>query len=381
MPWRTFTPSGQEKVAQQGIATVPIGTMVAFGGTAAPSGWLFCDGSNVSRTTYADLFAAIGVTWGPGDGSTTFKLPDLRGRSLLGAGVGAGLTSRVAGATGGEEKHQLLLAETVPHYHDVRSLVSQRPSDGMTGVMHPQALGSLTTGQPGDGYHWGAQSDFSAPLGFPSAQNAYQTWIHSQRATQVTGEIATSHENMHPWAAAHHIIKYQEGFSGQVALFDGSIATAKIADGAVTPVKVAQQPYVVLARAAAQQIPTGNNAAIINWDTEIADPLNMFSTPVDKFTIPRAGVWQISGRAFMSVTGAAGGASTLTGVIMKNGVDAWNVWQEPIYAAVSFVYISSFAQTAVLAANDTIGLRLFQNTGTNYNCTYAEISAVWQGPA
>ncbi|HZY09364.1 MAG TPA: phage tail protein, partial [Ilumatobacteraceae bacterium] len=90
MPWRTFTPSGQEKVAQQGIATVPIGTMVAFGGTAAPSGWLFCDGSNVSRTTYADLFAAIGVTWGPGDGSTTFKLPDLRGRSLLGAGVGSG---------------------------------------------------------------------------------------------------------------------------------------------------------------------------------------------------------------------------------------------------------------------------------------------------
>lgn len=46
----------------------------------APTGWLLCDGTNVSRTTYADLFAVIGTTYGPGDGSTTFNVPDMTGR-------------------------------------------------------------------------------------------------------------------------------------------------------------------------------------------------------------------------------------------------------------------------------------------------------------
>ena len=70
------------------------GIIIAYGGSAAPAGFLLCDGSAVSRTTYADLFAALGTTWGAGDGSTTFNLPDLRGRSALGAGTGSGLTPR-----------------------------------------------------------------------------------------------------------------------------------------------------------------------------------------------------------------------------------------------------------------------------------------------
>lgn len=54
----------------------PVGTIVAFGGTTAPTGWLICDGSAISRTTYADLFAVIGTAYGTGDGSTTFNLPN-----------------------------------------------------------------------------------------------------------------------------------------------------------------------------------------------------------------------------------------------------------------------------------------------------------------
>lgn len=60
------------------------GTIIAFGGASAPAGFLACDGSAISRTTYADLFTAIGTTWGVGDGSTTFNLPDLRGAFLRG---------------------------------------------------------------------------------------------------------------------------------------------------------------------------------------------------------------------------------------------------------------------------------------------------------
>ena len=64
----------------------PAGTISAFGGAAAPDGWLLCDGSAVSRSTYARLFTAISTTWGVGDGATTFNVPDLRGAFLRGTG-------------------------------------------------------------------------------------------------------------------------------------------------------------------------------------------------------------------------------------------------------------------------------------------------------
>lgn len=63
---------------------LPAGMVIAWSGTSAPTGWLLCDGSAVSRTTYSALFAIIGVTHGQGDGSTTFNLPDYRGQFLRG---------------------------------------------------------------------------------------------------------------------------------------------------------------------------------------------------------------------------------------------------------------------------------------------------------
>lgn len=70
------------------VSAVPSGTMAMFAGAAAPSGWLLADGSAISRATFANLFAAIGTTWGAGDGSTTFNLPDMRGRGPIGVGTG-----------------------------------------------------------------------------------------------------------------------------------------------------------------------------------------------------------------------------------------------------------------------------------------------------
>jgi hypothetical protein len=64
--------------------SVPVGTIIAFGGSAIPSGWLICDGSEVSRTAYASLYTAISTSWGIGNNSTTFNLPDLRGNFLRG---------------------------------------------------------------------------------------------------------------------------------------------------------------------------------------------------------------------------------------------------------------------------------------------------------
>lgn len=66
-----------EKLKTVMVVVNPVGVVQAFAGSTTPDGWLLCDGSAVSRTTYADLFAVIGTTYGTGDGSTTFNLPNL----------------------------------------------------------------------------------------------------------------------------------------------------------------------------------------------------------------------------------------------------------------------------------------------------------------
>lgn len=70
--------------ASGATAAIPTGTVSQFAGSNAPSGWLICDGSAISRSTYSTLFGVIATTYGAGDGSTTFNLPDLRGRVLVG---------------------------------------------------------------------------------------------------------------------------------------------------------------------------------------------------------------------------------------------------------------------------------------------------------
>jgi len=76
----------------------PTGTILTFGGSVAPDGWLLCDGSTISRSTYARLFAVLSTTYGTGDGSTTFTLPDFRGVYPRGAGTNG--TANYGGVTG-----------------------------------------------------------------------------------------------------------------------------------------------------------------------------------------------------------------------------------------------------------------------------------------
>jgi microcystin-dependent protein len=95
-----------------------------YAGTSLPTGYLWANGQAVSRSTYADLFSAIGTTYGAGNGSTTFNVPDLRGRvpvgpDALGGASDAGRLSanQTLGASGGEEKHQLTISEMPSHSH------------------------------------------------------------------------------------------------------------------------------------------------------------------------------------------------------------------------------------------------------------------------
>jgi microcystin-dependent protein len=99
----TLSITGATGARVLGAVPLPSGTVAPFAGATAPDGWLLCDGSAVSRTTYSTLFGVLGTTYGLGDGVSTFNLPDARGRTLIGAGTGSGLTFRALGALGGQE--------------------------------------------------------------------------------------------------------------------------------------------------------------------------------------------------------------------------------------------------------------------------------------
>jgi len=113
-----------------GIVALPTGAVLPFAGASAPSGHLLCYGQAISRSTYSDLFTAIGTTYGVGDGSSTFNIPDLRGRAVAGqddmggssanrlTGQTGGVNGDTLGGTGGAETHTLSAAELAAHRHE-----------------------------------------------------------------------------------------------------------------------------------------------------------------------------------------------------------------------------------------------------------------------
>jgi microcystin-dependent protein len=133
----------------------PPGAVMPYAGSSAPSGWLLCDGAAVSRTTYAALFTAIGTTYGAGDGSTTFNLPDLGGRvpagkeataTRLTAGV-SGVDGATLGAVGGDQRlHQHNhTASDAGHSHGVSD------PGHFHSFLHGGTTPAAFTGRSGDG--------------------------------------------------------------------------------------------------------------------------------------------------------------------------------------------------------------------------------------
>jgi microcystin-dependent protein len=138
-------------VKQAGFALLPVGVILPYGGSSAPSGYLFCDGSSLLRASYADLFTAIGTTYGSADG-THFTLPDLRGRVIAGKEASAtrltstyfGGDSTALGATGGSESHTLITAELASHSHTATDSGHTHTYTAHTNSTNSGASGSFT---------------------------------------------------------------------------------------------------------------------------------------------------------------------------------------------------------------------------------------------
>ena len=163
------------------------GTILPTVATSAPSGWLLCDGSAVSRTTYANLFALVGTTFGAGNGTTTFNLPDLRGRSIIGVGQGSGLTNRTRGQTGGAETHQLATGELPAHQHfSFNTDATSSGAPNVTASGYPTKYNSASSNSSYD-------------------MNATAT-VATVGLTSSTGGSG-AHNNMQPFMALSYIIR------------------------------------------------------------------------------------------------------------------------------------------------------------------------------
>lgn len=127
----------------------PTGAINAYAGSIAPTGWLLCDGAAVSRATYADLFALIGTTYGIGDGTSTFNLPDLKGRVPVGKAATGTFASLAA--TGGAETHTLTTAQIPSHQHNVSEYVHSVTQSNALGNHNHTFNGTATSA--GDHYH------------------------------------------------------------------------------------------------------------------------------------------------------------------------------------------------------------------------------------
>lgn len=160
-----------------------VGEIRMYAASSAPTGWLLCNGTAVSRVTYAALFALIGTAYGVGDGSTTFNVPDLRGRAPIGIGQGSGLTNRALAAQLGTETHTLSSGEMPSHTHGPGTLATD------TEAAHTHSVSGTS----------GANSvDHTHTFSDTTSSDGAHTHTVPLRAASQTGDATVTHWGQEP---------------------------------------------------------------------------------------------------------------------------------------------------------------------------------------
>jgi microcystin-dependent protein len=216
---------------------LPVGAICSHGAATAPAGFLVCDGAAVLRSTYAELFAVIGTTWGAGDGSTTFNVPDLRGRTAIGSGTGTGLTARALAAQVGEEAHLLQGSEsgTSSHLHSVDPPATDVILAGTMGGSIKRIISDYGAGS-------GSAATPNVTPNIVTSGNAYVDILPFNSALSVMANATNPHNNMQPSAVVTYIIcamtvpaspAYGPQKFATVTIRDATWPAATVGDGAV----------------------------------------------------------------------------------------------------------------------------------------------------
>jgi microcystin-dependent protein len=196
---------------------VPVGTVDQYAGSTDPVGYFICDGRAIARNVYTELFDVIGTTYGVGDGSTTFNIPNLKAR----VAVGLDATSTYAtnlGDTGGSDTHTLTIAELPAHKHGSVDVTGSTNGNGTTtsngihthtitdpGHNHslPQSLTALTGVGPNDDWTQGSGTNTGTSTTGITVDNA---GAHTHNMGSTGG--GQSHNNLQPYLVLNYIIKY-----------------------------------------------------------------------------------------------------------------------------------------------------------------------------
>jgi microcystin-dependent protein len=195
------------RVATLEANQTPSGVIMQFAGVTAPAGYLLCDGTAVSRTTYAGLFTAISTTYGSGDGSSTFNLPDLRGRVPVGKNGG---TFGTIGATGGAETHTLTEAQMPSHTHVQNSHNHTQNSHNHTQNPHTHSVTWLNNINVANftGAFGSIGSNASGNVNSTTAtNNATTATNNATTATNQNTGGGEAHNNLQPYQVVNYIIK------------------------------------------------------------------------------------------------------------------------------------------------------------------------------
>ncbi len=351
----------------ENAASLPAGTIVQWPGATAPANWLICDGAAVSRTTYSSLFASIGVQYGSGDGSTTFNLPNLKGKVAVGFD-GSQTEFNTLGKTGGAKTHTLTEAEMPSHTHTGTTSSNGSHTHIVTvgGGAHTHALplGQQAGQNANDiAYRSGTSNGYDGAFrtGFEAASSSYNSAMgththttsvstdgaHTHTFTTGATGSGAAHNNLQPYIVLNYIIKTSAGVTSGDSELATRVGVVEAANNA-TPLS---PNYII-------------NGGFDIWQRGTSFVGTSYNYSADRWIIVRGGF----------ATGYTATRQTATGLTgfqycIRAQRDSGNT------GLTDFGFSTALETSqSILLAGKTVTLSFYARKGANYSATNSQIT-------